>query len=142
MARRKNKIPVIEVPANQSIDSFEYYYHLFMRDCMIRNLSEHTIQYYKNELLKFCKRLERDAVSTIPECIIEEHIKEHVILSMMREGLKETTINANLRAIRSFFNFLDRECFIVQNPMKKINLIRQKKTVIQTFSRDEIHSCY
>ncbi|RTR27805.1 recombinase XerD [Robertmurraya yapensis] len=142
MVRRKNIIPVlsVDVNANQSNDSFEHLFHLFVRDCKIRNLSEHTLQYYKNELFKFCKRLEREAVCTLPASITEEHIKEHVILSMMREGLKETTINANLRAIRSFFNFLERECYVLENPLKKVKLVKQKKTVIQTFSRDEIHA--
>lgn len=111
-----------------------------MSDCKIRNLSEHTFQYYKNELLKFCKRLERNEVDTSPATITDETIKGIAILGMMNEGKKEATINANLRAIRAFFNFLEKEGYIVENPVKNVKLVKQKRTIIQTFIRDEIHS--
>jgi len=120
MSRRMNKLVVMEVKSNQDDESFDYYFLLFLRDCKIRNLSEHTLQYYKNELVKTVKRLEREGVSTLPAEITADQIKEHVILSMMREGLKETTINSNLRAIHSFFNFLERECFVIHNPARNV----------------------
>jgi len=139
MSRRQNKLAVMEVKPNQDVESFDYYFQLFIRDCKIRNLSQHTLQYYKNELVKTVKRLEHEGVSTLPAEITSDQIKEHVILSMMREGLKETTINSNLRAIHSFFNFLERECYVIHNPVRNVKLIKQKKTVIQTFSSEQIH---
>jgi len=139
MKRRSNKIPsnIIENTSN-NIDSFEIAFQIFLRDCKLRNLSEHTIQYYRNEISKFVKHLESVGISTSPSFITEDIIKDHVILRMMEEGRKETTINANLRAIRALFNFLESECLIVKNPVKKLKLVKQKKTVIQTFSREEI----
>lgn len=139
MKRRSNKIPsnIIENTSN-NIDSFEIAFQIFLRDCKLRNLSEHTIQYYRNEISKFVKHLESVGISTSPSSITADIIKDHVILRMMEEGRKETTINANLRAIRAFFNFLESECLIVKNPVKKLKLVKQKKTVIQTFSREEI----
>ncbi|WP_336865231.1 tyrosine-type recombinase/integrase [Peribacillus frigoritolerans] len=140
MSRRKNNLsPTILQASKSDVDSFEYLYNQFVRDCRIRNLSDHTFRYYKNELLKFCKRLERNEVDTSPTNITEEMIKEIVILGMMNEGKKEATINANLRAIRSFFNFLEKEGYIIENPVKDVKLVKQKKTIIQTFSRDQIH---
>lgn len=123
----------------EDVNSFEYYFHLFIRDCKLRNLSEYTLKYYRNELLKFCKRLEKNGIVSAPARITENVIKEIVIICMMDEGLKEATINANLRAIRAFFNFIEREGFIVHNPAKGIKLVKQKKMIIQTFSRDQIH---
>lgn len=141
MGRRKNKISPNNLQTSKTdVESFEYLYNLFVRDCKIRNLSEHTFQYYKNELLKFCKRLERNKVDTYPTTITEETIKDVVILGMMEEGKREATINANLRAIRSFFNFLEKEGYIVENPVKNVQLVKQKRTIIQTFSRGDIHS--
>ncbi|MGP4073980.1 tyrosine-type recombinase/integrase [Piscibacillus sp. B03] len=140
MARRRNKLSpdILQQPTES--DSFEYLFNLFMRDCRIRNLSEHTSKYYRNELTKFQKRLERNQISTSPVKLNEETIKDVIILGMMKEGKRETTINANLRAIRSFFNFLEREGFITQNPVKNVKLVRQKRTIIETFSREQIHS--
>ncbi|PRS16537.1 recombinase XerD [Bacillus paralicheniformis] len=140
MVRRKNKLsPKVLQTSKSEIDSFEYLYNLFIRDCRIRNLSEHTFRYYRNELLKFCKRLEQNEVNTSPATITEETIQDVVILGMMNEGKKESTINANLRAIRSFFGFLEREGFILENPVKDVKLVKQKRTIIETFSRDQIH---
>ena len=139
MVRRSNKIIQPSDSSNTSFDSFEHTFHLFLRDCKIRNLSDHTIQYYKNELFKFIKRLESLGIETSPVTITTKILEDH-ILRMFDDGLKETTINANLRAIRSFFNFLERECLIVKNPAKPLKLVKQKKTIIQTFSRDQIHA--
>ncbi|MFE4525839.1 tyrosine-type recombinase/integrase [Cytobacillus firmus] len=139
MVRRKNVIPLLfESSSDVGADSFEHSYHLFIRDCKIRNLSDHTLQYYKNELSKFIKRLEANGFETSPSKITTKVLQDHII-RMMDEGLKETTINANLRAIRAFFNFLERELLIVKNPVKTLKLVKQKKTVIQTFSREQIH---
>ena len=141
MGRRINKISPKTIQAsNDEIESFEYLYNLFIRDCKIRNLSKHTLQFYKNELLKFCKRFERNHVQTTPTTITEEIIKEVVILGMMDEGLKDTTINTNLRAVRSFFNFLEQERFVLENPIKEVKPVKEKRTIIQTFSRDQIHA--
>ncbi|MED3624669.1 tyrosine-type recombinase/integrase [Neobacillus thermocopriae] len=141
MGRRKNKIsPQVLQASKNDVDSFEYHYNLFVRDCRIRNLSEHTFRYYKNELMKFCKRLERNQIDTSPAVITEEIIKDYVVLGMMNEGKKEATINANLRAIRAFFNFLEKEGFIIENPVKDVKLVKEKRTIIQTFSRDQIHA--
>jgi integrase/recombinase XerD len=141
MTRRRNKLSPDVLQSNRiEIDSFEYLYNLFVRDCRIRNLSDHTFKYYKNELQKFLKRLERNQIDTSPASITEEIIKEFVILGMMNEGKKETTINANLRAIKAFFGFLEREGYIVDNPVKNVKLVKQKRTIIQTFTREQIHA--
>ncbi|CAI9386105.1 MULTISPECIES: tyrosine-type recombinase/integrase [unclassified Bacillus (in: firmicutes)] len=141
MGRRKNKFsPQNLQESSNELESFEFLYNLFIRDCRIRNLSKHTLQFYKNELTKFCKRLERNYVDTRPATVSEETIKEIVILGMMNEGLKDTTINTNLRAVRAFFNFLANEGFIVENPIKDVKLVKEKRTIIQTFSRDQIHA--
>jgi integrase/recombinase XerD len=42
--------------------------------------------------------------------------------------------------VRSFFNFLANEGFIVENPIKEVKLIKEKRTIIQTFSREQIHA--
>lgn len=141
MVRRSNKIVQPSDSSKNSFDSFEHTFHLFIRDCKIRNLSDHTIQYYKNELTKFMKQLEAEGIETSPSTITAEVIQDH-ILRMMNDHRKETTINANLRAIRSFFNFLERECLVVNNPVQDVKLVKQKKTIIQTFSREQVRHLF
>jgi len=112
----------------------------FLRDCKIRNLSEHTITYYRNELRAFRNILEKQSIDTAPARITEKIIRENVILYMMDEGRKETAINARLRALRAFFNFLEREAILPHNPMEGVRLVRQKRAAIQTFSREQLRA--
>lgn len=142
MARRKNKLIFqedIEAENIVEVTDFDIALTLFLRDCKIRNLSEYTLNYYSNELTKFRKMLEEQGKPTNPSQIKSNAIKECVILKMMEEGRKDATINARLRAIRSFFNFLHREGYLFTNPMSGIKLIRQKIQVVETFSRQQVH---
>lgn len=53
---------------------------------------------------------------------------------------RKRPINARLRALRAFFNFLERERMIIDNPMDSVSLLRQKKRSIETFTRQQIHA--
>ncbi|WP_027956652.1 tyrosine-type recombinase/integrase [Halobacillus kuroshimensis] len=144
MGRRSNKLQAEDLtPKKQKhvpgAEDFDSALHLFIRDCKIRNLSDHTIKYYRNELIGFRNILEDQKISTNPDKIKLSMIKENVILYMM-ESLKrkDVTINSKLRAIRAFFNFLYQETYIIHNPVENLSLIKQKKTIIDTFSRDQM----
>lgn len=146
MARRSNKLSESERSPQHKplyvVDDFESAMHLFLRDCKIRNISEHTITYYKTELNKFRKLLESQDVSTAPERITSDVIKENVILRMMELGRKETTINCTLRAARTLFNFLVKESYMLRSPMANMTLVKQKRTIIQTFNRDQLRALF
>lgn len=143
--RRSNKLAPeqLATPAvtdAEIVDSFEMALDFFLRDCRVRNLSESTVRYYRNELFTFRKILEQQQLDTNPNKITSKVIKENVILAMMDDDRKESAINARLRAVRSFFNFLERERLVVQNPMDSVKLVRQKQPVIETFSREQINA--
>lgn len=42
-------------------------------------------------------------------------------------GLSDTTININLRTLKSIINFLDREGYLEVNPIEKVKLLKQDK---------------
>lgn len=142
--RRSNRLVAEEIIATEDpifeAGDFDMALHAFIKDCKIRNLSEHTIKYYRNELKAFRNMLERQKIDTAPARISGNTIKENVILHMMHESRKETTINARLRAVRAFFNFLEKEAIIPRNPMDGVKLVRQKKSAVQTFSREQLHA--
>ncbi|SMO92259.1 tyrosine-type recombinase/integrase [Melghirimyces algeriensis] len=144
MPRRRNKLDPEQLAApaitNKTVDSFEMSLDSFLRDCRVRNLSESTVRFYRNELNTFQKMLEEQRIDTNPNKITSKIIKENVILAMMDDNRKESAINARLRAVRSLFNFLERERMVVHNPMDSVKLVRQKQTVIETFSREQIHA--
>jgi integrase/recombinase XerD len=51
-----------------------------------------------------------------------------LILNMQQQGLKISTINSRLRAIRSLFNFLHKNNYIKKNPMANVKLLKERKT--------------
>ena len=143
MRRRRNRLTPDElaVPAvleSELIGDFNFAVDSFIRDCRVRNLSEHTIRFYRNELNTLRQMLEHQGVETDPQKITAKIIKENVILYMMDQGRKETSINARLRAARALFNYLERERLIVSNPMNEIALVRQKRSIIQTFTPQQV----
>lgn len=53
-------------------------------------------------------------------------------------GLSDTTININLRCLRSIFSYLEREELIEVNPMAKIKQIRQDVDLTNCLSEEEV----
>lgn len=141
MARRSNKLVTDQASDKPEIEltDFETAFNSFIRECKLKNLSKHTVKYYRDELLAFRTMLERQGISTKPGDITLKIIKENVIVYMMETlNRKETSINTRLRAIRAFFNFLEKDRQIYENPVRELSLLKQKKEVVETFSRDQL----
>lgn len=141
MARRSNKLITDQATDKPEIEltDFETAFNSFIRECKLKNLSKHTVKYYRDELLAFRTMLERQGISTKPGDITLKIIKENVIVYMMETlNRKETSINTRLRAIRAFFNFLEKDRQIYENPVRELSLLKQKKEVVETFSRDQL----
>ncbi|QFY71363.1 recombinase XerD [Priestia megaterium] len=151
MPRRSNnlddyELAIIEKKTKSCVETFKEAIDLFVKDCELRNLRPLTIQYYLNELNAFLNSLrEQDIDTTIlkPYNVTEEHIKENVILYMRNyKGLRVVTINTRLRAIRAFYNFLHKQKHIPKNPMGNIKLLKDRKKVIPTFSKEQLNKLF
>jgi integrase/recombinase XerD len=143
LARRSNKLTETTTDSPPKLivecEDFEICLSAFLRDARIRNLSSHTLRYYRNELIALQGILEAQTLPTRPDRISLEVLRQNVILYMMETmGLKETTINTRLRAIRAFFNFLTREGMIAENPAAELKLIKAKKEIVETFTREQV----
>jgi integrase/recombinase XerD len=57
---------------------------------------------------------------------------------MKERGLKTATINAKLRALRSFYNFLYSNKHIKKNPMANVKLLKERKEVVPSFSKEQV----
>src|SRR5690606_30626188 len=99
----------------------------------------YTVKYYRNELLSVRLMLESQGKSADPAYIDLEIIRENIILYMMEElGRKESAINAKLRAVRAWLNWLHSEKMLENNPAENLSLIKQKRTIIETFDREQM----
>ncbi|MCM2982291.1 tyrosine-type recombinase/integrase [Niallia circulans] len=148
MARRKNnldkdELAIIKKEEKTYVDNFNDAITLFVKDCELRNLRPFTIQYYLNEFKAFLNSLSEQGIDLVklkPFNITEEHIRENVILYMKNyKGNKVVSINTRLRALRSIFNYLHKHKHIPHNPMDRISLLKDRKRIIPTFSKEQLN---
>jgi site-specific recombinase XerD len=149
MSRRTNNLSndqISKISKEILIPSLDYKtaLELFINDCNIRNLRSHTIQYYRNELSSFYKLLREQNIQLDIHEITPDMIKQNVILFMQNNKKKTVSINTRLRAIRSFFNFLERERYITkeQNPARNIKLLKDRKYAVETYTNKEIDKLF
>lgn len=143
MGRRKNVIDAgliereVNVPTRLETD-YDACLNAFIRRCKIRNLSEDTIKYYDQKLTLFRNILEKQRIPTDPTKMSLEIIQNNVILYLMDGKYKASSVNALLRAVRAFYNYLHDNGMVEHNPVRKLALVKAQKTVIETFSRDQL----
>ena len=139
--RRKNELSTEElkiIKDDLSAKSFTLseLIDAFLEDCQLRNLREHTIKYYRNELRSFKNLIGTENV----EEITAELIKDRIIRKEQEKGNKPVSINSRLRAVRAFFNFLLEQGYIKKNPMDGVSLLKHRKNVIQTLTVQQINA--
>lgn len=151
MARRKNtldksEIAIMKTDVKSYVETFQGAIDFFVKDCELRNLRPFTIKYYLNEINAFLNSLSEqgiDLTTLKPFNITEEHINEKVILYMRNyKGIKVVSINTRLRALRSFFNFLYKRKHIPNNPMENVKLLKDRRRVIPTFSKEQLNKLF
>ncbi|WDL92791.1 tyrosine-type recombinase/integrase [Bacillus sp. HNR-4] len=151
MARRSNvlddgELAIMRRKTKSYVETFEDAVNLFLKDCDIRNLRPYTMRYYRNELATFFNLLTEqdiDVTQLKPYNVTEEHIKENVILYMRKyKGTKVISINTRLRALRAFFNFLYKNKHIPNNPMENISLLKDRKSIIPTFTKQQLNHLF
>lgn len=103
----------------------------------IKNLAYDTLKSYKTILNMFIKYLENEHDVVNINKLSKFHIK-HYVISLEKKGLKSSSINAHIRAIKAFLSFCVNEEYI--NKVEKINLLKEEDGIIQTFNKDEIKS--
>ncbi|MFA1512868.1 tyrosine-type recombinase/integrase [Priestia aryabhattai] len=103
-------------------------FKLFFTDCQLKSLRPHTIKFYREQF---------HAIKVPKVTMTEKDIKQ-LIMDMQNNGLKASTINTRLRALRSFFNFLYKNKHIKKNPIANVKLLNQRKEIVPTFSKDQL----
>ncbi|MGG3671341.1 tyrosine-type recombinase/integrase [Bacillus nitratireducens] len=129
--KRRGELTDEELKIIKKKISDEEAYGKFFKDCYLRNLRPATIGYYKNEFHGAKKIVNKQLVEW------EQKDVEDLILKS-KQLMKVTTINTRLRALRSFYNFLDKNKLIDKNPMKNIKLLRDRQKTIETLDNQEI----
>lgn len=104
----------------------EYIYEL-----QIKNLSNHTIISYKSILYQFKNTTKTETLEEVNKIKVKEYIN-----SMKSRGVKSSSINTNIKVIKSFLKYCFDEDYISEIPI--IKNLKEQKTLIQTFNDDEV----
>lgn len=104
----------------------------FMFEQRVRNNSPATITFYSSALGSFVDWL---TVSEVEELTISQY-KDYIIY-LSSSGIKSTSVNTNMRAVKAFYNFLIDED-LIGDCSRKLKLIKQQKQEIIPLSDDEI----
>jgi integrase/recombinase XerD len=119
---------------------------VFIFSCQAKNLSEKTISWYKQILKQFFVYVDIKK----PRLIKAEHIRDYLTHLKTKRivnnltgkvdkiGLSSHSIRDNFSAIRVFFNFLEGESYIQDNPVKPLKAPRQEQKIINTLSIEQI----
>ena len=108
----------------------------FIFEIKLRNYSERTIKGYKNNILKFARYMKNEFEIVEIEEISHVHIKSYLNF-LKGNGLTEVYINTILKNLRSFYKYCFTEEYCL-NVALKVGWLRERKTIIKTFSDDEI----
>lgn len=138
MSKRRGKIDVTSAkPALSGDLTIVKTIQVFNQKNKLKNLSEHTIKYYSENLNSVRKVLESFGVVMADE--VTREVINNYIEGQINKGTSTVTINTKLRAIRALFNFLFKDGYISQNPVDGLELLKNTRNEIQTFSKQQIN---
>ncbi|WP_026575964.1 tyrosine-type recombinase/integrase [Bacillus sp. UNC438CL73TsuS30] len=144
MRRRKGvtnqlaqQLDTISKPSKKKINYHEAATE-FLKHCRIKGLSSETIKFYQKELKQTVRAfVEIDAPIIDVRKLNTSHI-EKFIEYLQDLGRAVNTINARLRAGRTFFNFCLRKGYINANPYDDVQQLRKRHEVGATFTKRQL----
>ena len=108
----------------------------FLNDLIVeKGYSKNTIISYKNDLENFSKYL--DSIKLNYKTVSYENLKKY-ILFLDEKKYTEVTISRNISSIRQFYNFLQLEEIIQNNPTKLLEFENKEKKLPKFLSKEEI----
>ncbi|GAA0840704.1 hypothetical protein GCM10008915_36840 [Bifidobacterium pullorum subsp. gallinarum] len=132
----------IEYPPEST--DFEVACQAYLRYCRIRNLTDETLNFYRDTTKELVKQLGALNVER-PLDVTKDHVLSAIEAKQnekIKRGRAETpadaTINKLIRGWRAFFNWMHTEGFVGENPVKGIGTIKSERRIIETFSNAQI----
>ena len=107
----------------------------FLRRCIALNLSLGTVKQYEKVLKRYFEFCKRKGIGS-PESILPTDIRDY--LNGLSVTCQPVTQKVHYMALSVFYNFLNREGIIKDNPMSRIERPKVPIREIQAFNRKEI----
>ncbi|MCE5199566.1 MAG: tyrosine-type recombinase/integrase [Armatimonadota bacterium] len=130
---------VVRIPGyNSVVEDLQAAVDSFFAYCKGKNLSERTIEYYGHRLQAFRRYLEAAGESTAPKDFTPQTIR--AFLTDEADKKSSTTASHSHITLSTFFNYMMDEGYLESSPMANVDRPKRRKTVIHTFSMDQVDS--
>ncbi|WP_303966475.1 tyrosine-type recombinase/integrase [Sporosarcina ureae] len=142
MSRRKsvstNVLEKLVQREEKTSQDFQKASEEFFKHCKIKGLSPDTVKFYNKELKGLTRAFAdmevlMDDVRTIKADDIENWIEY-----MMERNRAVSSINARMRAGRTFMNFCMKKSYIDKNPFDEVAQLKVRHTVGATFTKRQL----
>lgn len=111
----------------------------FRVECELRRLSKRTIKGYCNNTMLFLNYVEKQCQITHLEEVKSQHLKKYVSY-LLSKNLTASYINGILKCLRAFFKYAVKEGYLTQSPAERVSWQKEGKTLILTFSDEEVYA--
>lgn len=101
-----------------------------------RGLAIETMKFYKSKLQAFRKYLVQIKKVQFLETVTGEEIKFYIESKYSKH--KTNTFNCHARALRAFFNYLERDGYLIANPARNIKPKKVRKGKIDYFTIEQV----
>ncbi|MFU8691622.1 tyrosine-type recombinase/integrase [Rossellomorea sp. FS2] len=143
MARRKaatstKVLNKLTLKKEKVVSDFETASKEFLRHCTIKGLSPDTVKFYDKELKGLLRAFHELEVSLDEVRTIKAEDIEKWIEYMLKDNRAISSINARMRAGRTFFNFCLKKNYVGINPFEGISQLKKRHTVGSTFTKKQL----
>lgn len=103
-----------------------------------KNFSKHTIKAYSIDLLQFEQELARICEGDTSDESIKTNIVRVWIMDLSEKGVSNRSINRKISALRTYFNYLEKQDEKIINPMPKIIAPKIPQRKMSFISKDDM----
>lgn len=94
----------------------------FIAAKMVKGCTSKTIKMYKKAIAKILLRIGK----SVPD-ITADDVRLYIAIRLQQDRVSKTTVDNEIRFLRSFYTYLSAEELVEKNPMLKIEKIRSEK---------------
>lgn len=118
------------------VDALQMLADFFEQLTVEKRASEHTVKSYQRDIYHLCNYCKDKSIPQWAD-LKQSDIRSH-IANRHRQGLSSTSLQRELSAIRSFYNFLLKKRLAESNPAQYIKAPKQARKLPKTLDVDQI----
>ena len=108
----------------------------FFRNMEVRGLASETKHFYKDKLNAFRKFLVQIKKIQALETLTSSELEYYIDSKYSKN--KVNTFNCHARALRAFFNYLERDGYLIANPARNVKPKKVRKEKIDYFTVEQV----